>query len=516
MTEDAIYLWITVILCLDVAVLFFLSRRKAVNEKGITKYYQWICAAVFIWLFFTSFLYSEMDMSTAYVIAMWRYVGIALMPISTMLHIWQQLSPSSIPNKKLILYLIPPLFSSILAVTNEYTGFFIKSYWLANPGINRALHFDNNWGFYLHCVISYVAIIVSLVLILQVFFRIPKRMRKTIILMVYAALVPVICNILILLFLGKIATYDTTIFATIISLHLFYLALNTTRSSNLIITSREYVWDNLSSMTLVLDAEDRILDYNKAMDMEKLGFPLPLFMEPYEEFRERWINAGNGMVSMYNRNVVTFVGETSESHYRIRPHAIIEKGSSLGTLVEISEITEIYTLLRYLEDSAQRDHLTGLNNRNSFIRLSPEFCRAECLPLLVIIGDANKLKAVNDRVGHIVGDKLIQKLAEILTACAPRNTFIARIGGDEFILLIPCATQEYGEVYIRQVQSQCEKITGEPYGVPGISLGASVLQNADQPLHDVIEEADRNMYLNKRKGSESDTRHRYNPDYLNL
>ena len=510
MTESAVYFWITIILCVTVAALFFASRRKVILGKGVTTYYQLICASIFIWLFFTAFLYSDMNLSLAYDIAMWRYIGIAFMPPFTALHIWRQISPIPLKKEYLVLLLLPPTVTSILAITNRHTLFFIKSYTLANAE-TRALFFDNNWGFYMHCAFSYAIVLFSLFLILRVYFRVPKHMRKTIVFMVYAAFVPIICNILILLFLGKMFPYDITIFGTIISVYLFYCALKVTRSSNIIITSREYVWDNLSSMTLILDAEGCILDYNKSADMEKLGFPLPILMEKFEEFRLRWINAGNGIVSKYNNNVISFVGDTQEFHFRIRPHYIEENGQTLGSQIEISEITEIYSLIRYMEDSAQRDHLTGLNNRNAFIRIAPQLCSADCLPLLVVIGDVNELKAVNDEQGHIVGDKLIQTLANILTACAPQDTFVSRIGGDEFILLFPHATEDLEKLFMDAVHHACGKINDEAFGIPSISLGVAYLKEKDQVLNEVIDEADRNMYTNKRKSKGDGTRRRYNP-----
>ena len=509
MSESAVYFWITVFLCLVVAALFFASRRKVVLEKGITTYYQLICVSVFIWLFFTTFLYSEMELSIAYDIAIWRYIGIAFMPSLTAIHIWHQLSTVPLKKRHLILLFLPPMFTSILAITNKHTLFFIKGYTLINPETN-ALLFDNNWGFYLHCGFSYIIILFSLLLIMRIYFRIPRHMRKTIVFMVYAAFVPIICNILILLFQGKMFPYDITIFGTIISLYIFYCALKVTRSSNLIITSREYVWDNLSSTTLILDADGRILDYNKSVDMEKLGLPLPILMESFETFRLRWIHAGNGIISKYNHNIISFVGDAQESHFRIRPHDIKENGQILGSQIEISEITEIYTLIRYLEDSAQRDHLTGLNNRNAFIRMAPQICRAEYLPLLVVIGDVNDLKEVNDEQGHIVGDKLIQVLANILTACAPPDTFIFRIGGDEFILMFPQATKDLEKLFMDAVHCECAKINDESFGTPSVSLGAAYLKEKDQVLHDVINDADRKMYLNKRNIKGTMTRCRYN------
>ena len=508
MSEKTSFLLLTIVLFVFVSVLFFVARRKSVTKKGVTTYYQLICVSILIWLFFTAFFFIEMDAAPAYRIAMWRYVGIAFMPVVTALHIWRQFSSQPMRKRNLILCAIPPVFSSVLIATNESTRIFIRSYELLDPTYVYRVVLHYNWGFYLHCFFSYLAGLVGIYLLLRNFFRVPKHMRKTINLMVCATSVTVACNISVLL-VGLKLPYDITIIGSVVTLYLFYLALKVTRSANIIITSREYVWKNVSSMILILDEDNLILDYNKSVDMGRLDLPLPILMEPYQTFRERWIIYGKGLVSKHDDNIVTFTKDAEESHYRIRTHAIHEGSQTIGSLVEISEITEIYTLLRYMEASSRYDYLTGLYNRNAFIEIVPELCRSESLPLLVIIGDVNELKLVNDEKGHVVGDKLIQILAEILSDCAPPNTFIARIGGDEFILLRPNAAEGLGEEFMEKVYGRCARTHDVMFGTPSISLGIAVLRDEGQTLHSVIEEADKNMYATKRRQKEG-VRRRYN------
>ena len=500
------YLWLTVLLSIAAVVLFFLSRREKVIKKGRTGYYQMACLSVFLWLYFTMFLFTELDISLSYHIAMWRYSGIAFMPVFSALHIWQQFSSETIRKKVLYWCFLPPSVSVLLAVTNEKTHFFIKSYTFPNPQYKYIINFDNNWGFYLHCIFSYSAVLIGLYLLLRIYFRVPKHMRKTISMMVAAAAAMVLCNLFILFF-GADTTYDITAVAAVITLVLYYVALNVTRSANIIITSREHIWKNISAAVLVLDENGLILDFNKENQSEWSDQTKPVYMEHFEDFRSRWIESRNGRISRYNENIITFTEDSAEVHYQIKLSRIKEGQKIIGSLAEISEITEVYKLLRYMEDSSWYDYLTGLYNRNAFIKMAPEFCGEENMPLLVVVGDVNGLKSVNDEKGHLAGDRLLQALAAILSQCAPKGSFLSRIGGDEFILLIPETKEEYGHELIRIINSRCAQLSADMFGNPSISFGFSSIADGEKNLLEAVEEADLKMYDNKRSSSGSSGRH---------
>ena len=83
------------------------------------------------------------------------------------------------------------------------------------------------------------------------------------------------------------------------------------------------------------------------------------------------------------------------------------------------------------------DEMTGLYNRRYAEEAIHRLNNADQLPLAVIMGDLNGLKITNDIFGHMVGDKLIKKVADILLANSRENDIVARWGGDEFVVLLP-------------------------------------------------------------------------------
>jgi diguanylate cyclase (GGDEF)-like protein len=115
----------------------------------------------------------------------------------------------------------------------------------------------------------------------------------------------------------------------------------------------------------------------------------------------------------------------------------------------------------------------------------------------VIIVDLNNLKPVNDVFGHHTGDKLIRRAAEVLTASVGLGFVVARIGGDEFIVIMPGAKLNEAEALMERIESLVV-MNNKYYREPelSLSLGAAVSEPG-LPLEKVISLADKEMYKNK-------------------
>lgn len=83
------------------------------------------------------------------------------------------------------------------------------------------------------------------------------------------------------------------------------------------------------------------------------------------------------------------------------------------------------------------DYLTGLYNRRYYEQALKNLDKKENLPLTLLMGDVNGLKLVNDTQGHLMGDELLKKTAEVIRQVCRKDDIIARLGGDEFIVILP-------------------------------------------------------------------------------
>jgi diguanylate cyclase (GGDEF)-like protein len=92
-----------------------------------------------------------------------------------------------------------------------------------------------------------------------------------------------------------------------------------------------------------------------------------------------------------------------------------------------------------LDTLARRDALTGLDNRRAFVEAARAWLAAG-EPLQLLVADIDHFKRINDSMGHAAGDLALVHVAGVLTQAAPHGSIVARIGGEEFALLVPAAT----------------------------------------------------------------------------
>ena len=187
-----------------------------------------------------------------------------------------------------------------------------------------------------------------------------------------------------------------------------------------------------------------------------------------------------------------------------------------GILSNIREITERKCAEQKLEDAyhvaetlAVTDPLTGLPNRRRFDQcLTDEWRRAlrEQLPLSLLLVDADLFKVFNDTYGHPSGDLCLNRIAEVMRAAAARSgDLAARIGGEEFILLLPNTTPDgarlVAERLCQAMRDQSIPHSGNPGGLVTVSIGCSTLvPRAGQNFKELFGLADQALYAAKAAG----------------
>ena len=148
------------------------------------------------------------------------------------------------------------------------------------------------------------------------------------------------------------------------------------------------------------------------------------------------------------------------------------------------------------------DQLTGLYNRRFYEEELRRLDTKRNLPMTIIIGDVNGLKLINDSFGHSVGDDLLKKVAQVIKECCREDEIIARIGGDEFVLVLPKVDAENAQNLIKRIKSQMknEKIENIPISV---SFGFETRQNEEESIQEIIKKAEDYMYKKKLFESQS-------------
>ena len=161
--------------------------------------------------------------------------------------------------------------------------------------------------------------------------------------------------------------------------------------------------------------------------------------------------------------------------------------------MDITERKKREETIQYL---SRHDTLTGLYNRMYFEESLIEIDIPDNLPLSVIFADINGLKMTNDIFGHIAGDELIKKSAEILVQSCREDDIIARVGGDEFIILLPKTNRENAEKVVSRIKTRFSTARVEAIKC-SISLGSDTKVSLEQSLEEIRSNAENAMYKDK-------------------
>ena len=151
----------------------------------------------------------------------------------------------------------------------------------------------------------------------------------------------------------------------------------------------------------------------------------------------------------------------------------------------------IFSIKALLKLLTQKYNRAYYNEQIEYYALNP------ALPFAIIIADLNGLKIVNDTFGHEKGDLLIQKAGDILKEQCREKDVLARIGGDEFVILMPQASCEDALALCENIKQAY--LNSDKYPIaPSIALGAATQMHKDESLQSVFNKAEDMMYENKK------------------
>ncbi|MGM0603838.1 MAG: sensor domain-containing diguanylate cyclase [Bacillota bacterium] len=183
--------------------------------------------------------------------------------------------------------------------------------------------------------------------------------------------------------------------------------------------------------------------------------------------------------------------------YDIKPYKRVD-GEIEEVLIAFSDITdkkEKEDELRYL---SFHDRLTGLYNRRYFETEMDRLQNSRRTPITLVVGDLDNLKEVNDDFGHQNGDEYIRAAADLLKSVCRDEDMVARIGGDEFALLLKETDSFTAEQFCSRIEDKFREYNekNKIYPPLKISLGYAVKNDGDDLDH-MFRKADRRMYKEK-------------------
>ena len=192
--------------------------------------------------------------------------------------------------------------------------------------------------------------------------------------------------------------------------------------------------------------------------------------------------------------------------YRREKDAFTREDLRILKAVSYKVALSLENALRYhqAESKATTDYLTGLPNaRSLFLHLDSELARAKRAgsPLGILVCDLDGFKQVNDQFGHLEGDEILRKVATLLRASCREYDYVARMGGDEFVVVLPGVDHIAVEERVVELQATVKGSWGKDF--LSMSVGEAFYPEDADNAEQLLAEADRRMYKDKGAHRES-------------
>lgn len=331
-------------------------------------------------------------------------------------------------------------------------------------------------------------------------------------------LLPALCPPII-----RLATYGNAISLTMsaaITLFLLFLVTSTKRTGALLrdnIKLRIQAFENESHLRFILEnspvatriaslVSDRVVFANKRYaeliesEPERVigSLPRQYYADPqvYTDVLEQ-IAKGK---RVSNRLVELSIRDKQTTKWALASYLQIEYQDKPAVLGWFYDITDRKMMEEQVKFLANHDPLTRLPNRNLFgdrLQHALALAKREQISLALMFLDLDGFKPVNDEYGHDIGDLLLQKVAERIQGCLRDSDTVARIGGDEFIILLPSIKTEQDAL---RVAEKIHQALNQPCGITGItldissSIGIAMYPDHGRTGQQLIKHADTAMY----------------------
>ncbi|MFW5873723.1 MAG: diguanylate cyclase domain-containing protein [Bacillota bacterium] len=173
----------------------------------------------------------------------------------------------------------------------------------------------------------------------------------------------------------------------------------------------------------------------------------------------------------------------------------------IGIYALYTDISERKQKEREIEYLSFHDEMTGLYNRRYYENELERLESSRRMPIAIVIGDVDELKSINDNYGHKSGDKIIKSAAQVLGEVSRSEDVVARMGGDEFAVILPETDAEAAQKYCQRIRNEIDKFNSQnnlPFKL-SISIGFSIYHEDSKSLEDVFNQADKQMYVHKKR-----------------
>ncbi len=258
--------------------------------------------------------------------------------------------------------------------------------------------------------------------------------------------------------------------------------------------------DSRGCVTLLNKVAENLTGWNQ---QEAYGLPLDQVLKLVNEYtRESCENPARrvleeGLIIELNNHTLLLSKDGREIPIEDSAAPIKDQdGQITGVVIVFRDFTDKKEKQEKIEYLSFHDHLTGLYNRRYFDEELKRLNTPRNLPLSLLIFDVNGLKLTNDAFGHMAGDRLLKRVAQTMQTISRSDDIIARIGGDEFVILLPQTEIQEAKELAKRINTALSHEHLEA-GQISISSGWAVKTTADEEITEVFKAAENKMYQYK-------------------
>ncbi len=412
-----------------------------------------------------------------------KYIGMTTMAVHMVLFtVYFTNLVSDMNWKKLFAFYLYPIVMILVVLSNPLHQLFRTALWVEYVGGIGVVFTKNSVLFYVMTISNYMMFAVSAIMAIYAIITSSKMQRKKYVSMLLAILVPFLANFVYIIFGLNDKTVDPTPIAMNATALLMLYAYKMDRSFIIGPIARNQIFMQIKQPIFVTNLEKQIVDMNALAEIV-ISRQLENVIGKYLLDVCPWIESDQS-IELYGSIYKIVHGEVYNSKHRVYGYSYV-----------LQDITEKEKYLKKMNYLSFHDGLTEVYNKH-YLREWQKTAEESLFPIGLIYGDINSLKEINDQYGHEKGDWLIVQMVKEIQNLISEKSFIVRLGGDEFLIVIPFLLSDEELIKIAEsigdVKIQLNKITAT------ISVGHAIYRSKEDSFSQKLSIADQMMYEMKK------------------
>lgn len=432
-----------------------------------------------------------------------QYIGLAFIPaLWVVLAAYFEKPERRIPGPVLAGLCAMSVLTFILRMTNGQHYLFYTDMWINEALGLRILFLEKGPAYVLNSVFVSGCSLGATYFYLRAALRGVDTGKRVTAVFIFGSLLPwfaLMMNLINIWGLG----IDYIAIVTPLTLALIGMILSDRNFLRLKPLARDNVFEIVSEGIIVLDSQNCLADFNPAaaeimntLSRTRVGEPIGSVVPDCSALEKLVENGAPVEIQrIMGGKPRYFSARLSTVQNELRQH--------IGRIISLTDSTDKVETIHLLQENQQHiehlslhDQLTGLFNRRYYEEALLHYEARGQYPLTLMMADVNGLKLVNDAFGHTAGDRLLTAAGALLQRCCREGDVLARVGGDEFALILPQAGEREAAAFLDRLASEAARLTDAALPV-SLSIGFGVRTRARQKMEDVQKQAEERMYKEK-------------------